>query len=170
MFKLILKDSEGGEANFPLAKSAVIGREKKCEIVINDKKVSRQHTRLTVSQNEAFVEDLGSRNGTFVNGEKISKKIKLSAGDLITIGTSKLRIIEANPLMDYSAPTIVGQMQGGPPPDATSPRNKMDVVTNDEATEDMGPSVGPKKKFPLWVIPVIVGVAAIVAVLILVLK
>ena len=66
-----------------------IGRSPECHITIEDPLVSREHARLTLSGGEASVTDLGSRNGTLVNGDRITGKRKLSDGDRIRIGTQE---------------------------------------------------------------------------------
>jgi hypothetical protein len=54
--------------------------------------VSRKHARITMQQDQIWIEDLGSTNGTFVNGEKI-KRARLKEGDRVLIGTSILKVI-----------------------------------------------------------------------------
>ena len=63
----------------------VIGREKACDICIDDKTVSRKHAKLSYRDGVHTLEDLGSGNGTMVNGKKITSK-KLKNGDSVTIG------------------------------------------------------------------------------------
>lgn len=60
---------------FPLTEGTIfIGRQQDSDIVINDKRISRKHLKLKLKGEKAFIEDQGSTNGTFVNGEKIKKK------------------------------------------------------------------------------------------------
>jgi len=54
--------------------------------------VSRKHARIQMQQDQIWIEDLGSTNGTFVNGEKI-KRARLKEGDRVLIGTSILKVI-----------------------------------------------------------------------------
>ncbi len=63
----------------------VIGREQHCDIVIDDRQVSRFHARLTPSGGNVILEDLGSRNGTYHNGGQIENPILLQDGDTIQI-------------------------------------------------------------------------------------
>ena len=85
---------QGGE--FPLAgKTEVIaGRASDLDIVLVEDMVSRKHARITVQADGLWIEDLGSTNGTFVNGEKI-RRSKLREGDRILIGTSILKLDRA---------------------------------------------------------------------------
>jgi pSer/pThr/pTyr-binding forkhead associated (FHA) protein len=63
-----------------------IGRAPGVDFVVDAALVSRVHCRLTLSDtNELLLEDLGSTNGTFVNGEKVPKAV-LSDGDKLTVG------------------------------------------------------------------------------------
>jgi transcriptional regulator with GAF, ATPase, and Fis domain len=64
---------------------AIIGRASSNEIVIRSERASRQHARIAWSDNEWNIEDLGSRNGTFLNGRPVSERISLSDGDLIEV-------------------------------------------------------------------------------------
>ncbi len=63
----------------------VIGRDAECDIVIPDRQVSRQHARITKSINGVILEDLGSKNGTFLNNQALSEPVKLIEADEIAI-------------------------------------------------------------------------------------
>jgi signal transduction histidine kinase len=65
--------------------SVVIGRDASCDLVLDDRTVSRRHASVDISGNAVFVEDLDSRNGTFIEGRRITKH-KLSGDDVIAIG------------------------------------------------------------------------------------
>ncbi len=76
---------------FPLQQETVgIGRGAECEIDLRDPTTSKEHARIVRRDNEYFIEDTGSKHGTFVNGGKVEKK-KLRSGDEIAIGDSVLR-------------------------------------------------------------------------------
>lgn len=83
---------QGGE--FPLApgKEVVVGRSSDLEMVLVEDMVSRRHARIFWDGDHLAIEDFGSTNGTFVNGEKI-KKAPLKEGDRILIGTSILKVV-----------------------------------------------------------------------------
>jgi two-component system cell cycle response regulator len=77
---------------FKLNGAMTIGRAPTCEIRLDDDGISRSHARLRLEGDDAWVEDLGSRNGTFVNGEKIGEIVKVGDGDKIQVGrTTVLR-------------------------------------------------------------------------------
>lgn len=64
-----------------------IGKSSINEVVIsNDNTVSRSHAELLIEENEAFILDLNSTNGTFVNGNRVSGKFKLNELDIVRIG------------------------------------------------------------------------------------
>ncbi len=69
----------------------VLGRHESCDIMLHDKTISRRHARLEIGDDEAFIEDLGSRNGTYVNGQKVARR-RLRSGDRIVIGKFTLTL------------------------------------------------------------------------------
>jgi hypothetical protein len=64
----------------------VIGRGSDCAIRIVRPNVSRRHARIVVAQSVARIEDLGSKNGTFVGGRRLASSTRLSDGDQIVLG------------------------------------------------------------------------------------
>ena len=94
MFKFISGKYKGGE--FPLDKNViVIGRHSDLEMVLSEDMVSRKHAKISISGSDIILEDMGSTNGTFVNGNRI-KKIKLKLNDRILIGTSIAKFIDSD--------------------------------------------------------------------------
>ena len=67
----------------------IIGRSRTCDIVIPSAKVSRQHASLSRVDGDLYIEDLGSANGVWLNGEKITRA-KVSSGDTFTISDETL--------------------------------------------------------------------------------
>ena len=68
--------------------TCVVGRASSADIQLLDARASREHCRFTVEDGRAWVEDLGSQNGTFVNGEPLPARAALSPGDEIAVGDS----------------------------------------------------------------------------------
>jgi len=62
-----------------------IGRDDDCGVVIADRQVSRQHARIRLEEDHYLLEDLGSKNGTFVNGQEVKQPTVLHDGDQIQI-------------------------------------------------------------------------------------
>ena len=77
------------EREFPLfSATATIGRETINEIVFDDAEISRRHVRVTHLAGRFIIEDLGSTNGTFLNGRRIEAPAPLSNGDVLDLGGS----------------------------------------------------------------------------------
>lgn len=70
----------------------VIGRSSDLDMVLVEDMVSRRHARITTYGGEIYIEDFGSTNGSFVNGEKITKA-KLKEGDRILVGTNIIKLV-----------------------------------------------------------------------------
>jgi pSer/pThr/pTyr-binding forkhead associated (FHA) protein len=86
-----LKLAEGTDdptlaANLKERKSIVIGRGLDCDVVIKDVKASRRHCQLTRTQTSFVLEDLGSKNGTYVDGERITTSVALKPNQTFKIG------------------------------------------------------------------------------------
>lgn len=90
--KFISGKYQGGEFPLRLDKQVVVGRSSDLDMVLVEDMVSRKHAKITVAGGKVIIEDLGSTNGTFVNGEKI-KQARLKEGDRILIGTSILKLV-----------------------------------------------------------------------------
>lgn len=86
---------QGGEFPLPNSKEIVVGRSSELDMVLVEDMVSRRHAKITVTGDQIFIQDLGSTNGTFVNGEKI-KRARLQEGDRILIGTSIIKLVAAD--------------------------------------------------------------------------
>jgi predicted component of type VI protein secretion system len=71
-----------------------IGRVAPCDLVVDDEKVSRKHARVVVQAGVAEIEDLGSRNGVFLNGHRVLRRL-LRDGDVLRIGRVDLRFVAA---------------------------------------------------------------------------
>ena len=75
--------------------SVVVGREAEHDLQLNfEDGASRQHCRLFAERGQVFVEDLGSRNGTKVNGKRIAGRTPISGRDEVEVGKVKLRLVE----------------------------------------------------------------------------
>jgi Domain of unknown function (DUF4388)/Inner membrane component of T3SS, cytoplasmic domain len=83
---------QGGE--YPLADTGelIIGRASDLDMVLIEDMVSRKHAKIVLAAGSVTISDLGSTNGTFVNGEKV-KRAQLKEGDRVLIGTSILKLV-----------------------------------------------------------------------------
>ena len=77
----------------PIKDEATIGRRGNNSIVLTDQYASGNHAKIMVKNNTLILEDLGSTNGTFLNGQKISGRVKLFAKDQIAIGTVVFKVL-----------------------------------------------------------------------------
>jgi pSer/pThr/pTyr-binding forkhead associated (FHA) protein len=93
--KFISGKYQGGE--FPLRpnREIIIGRSSDLDMVLVEDMVSRKHAKISTDEHSVSIQDLGSTNGTFVNGEKI-RAIRLKEGDRILVGTSIIKLVTAN--------------------------------------------------------------------------
>jgi len=70
----------------------IVGRHDECHLKIKSSQVSRQHCHLFEKKGHLLVKDLGSANGTFVNGKRVKEQQVLEPGDELTIGDVQLRV------------------------------------------------------------------------------
>ena len=108
MYKLVIVQNGRIQKNIPLRHSRVlIGRKPDSDIQLEEKQVSGHHAVITVKNDEAFIEDLESTNGTSVNGQAINET-QLQTGDQISIGNYKLIFVtEHGDAEDPDATVIV---------------------------------------------------------------
>lgn len=96
--------------------TVVIGRDDDCDIVLDDPLVSRRHATVICSDAELWVDDLASRNGVQVNGERVKSRQRLEVGDVLRIGGQELRL------------TIDSMFQREPPSELPQPTKRIDAM------------------------------------------
>lgn len=77
------------------SKKYSIGRQSANDIVVSDEQVSRRHAEVQVIPNGILVTDLGSSNGTFINGTRVSSPQTIGPGDTLQVGTTVLRLVDS---------------------------------------------------------------------------
>jgi DNA-binding winged helix-turn-helix (wHTH) protein len=88
-----------GDRQIPLGPGVhIIGRAPDAAVRVDDSGVSRQHARITIAAGVAMIEDLGSKNGTILNGQPIDGTVTLTDASLIVIGAVALRFGVIEPL------------------------------------------------------------------------
>jgi predicted component of type VI protein secretion system len=93
--RLVIQSGQNPGQVFALGNSSmVMGREPTNAIVISDPEISRQHTRIIPQGQGYLVEDLGSTNGTYVNGRRLMAATPLQHGDLVGLGETVKLIFE----------------------------------------------------------------------------
>ncbi len=88
--RLILKGVAGEITEHPLGDSNVLGRSTTATVRLADREVSRKHSQIDLEGDKFVLRDLGSSNGTFLNGKRILEPSTLEDGDEVVIGTSKM--------------------------------------------------------------------------------
>lgn len=116
-FKLL---STSGDQSVELSpgRVLVVGRAVASDFPIYDPTVSRRHAELTLRDGGVHVRDLGSSNGTFLNGEQITEAMT-SADDIITFGKVAFKLVSVTPPAAQSAVPHDGGFAVKPPPEAT---------------------------------------------------
>src|SRR5262245_53419794 len=72
----------------------VLGRDPSVDIVLNSPGVSRQHARITLQGYQYLIEDLGSSNGTFLNGQQITGPVPLRPNDQVALGSTLVLVFQ----------------------------------------------------------------------------
>jgi DNA-binding NtrC family response regulator/pSer/pThr/pTyr-binding forkhead associated (FHA) protein len=119
---LLLTGPQAGK-RFEIHDELTLGRSPSCTIPLEDAKVSRRHVRVFVENDDVKVVDLGSRNGTQVNGEKIDAEVVLLPGDRLQVGDSTA-------VFEPSAP-------------ASLIEHAFELEPQSAVVEELLPSVGP---------------------------
>lgn len=94
---------QGGEFPLPPNTEIIVGRSSDLDMVLVEDMVSRRHAKIVVNADQVTIQDLGSTNGTFVNGERV-KRATLNDGDRVLIGTSIIKLVTADAAIPPSAP------------------------------------------------------------------
>jgi len=145
-FQFVVRSGPNAGKAYPLEGAELtVGRDASNPVSINDGEVSRRHAKLTWKGAGYVLEDLGSTNGTFVNGTRLSAPLALKPGDAVSFGENIVLIYEAtfdvNATMVGSAkaaktaapvqqaapapapaPAYSGQVPAGPAPAAAAPK------------------------------------------------
>jgi predicted component of type VI protein secretion system len=109
-FQLVLQTGPQPGRVYELQKEEIyIGREVNNDVVINDAEISRKHARLALRSGGYVLEDLGSTNGTFVNGERLMGPHMLRPGETIMLGENVSLVFERG--FDADATMIAGTAQ-----------------------------------------------------------
>src|SRR5579872_2954906 len=131
LLRFISGKYQGGEFPIVSGKEILIGRSSDLDMVLVEDMVSRKHARIQTQADQIWIEDLGSTNGTFVNGEKI-KRARLKEGDRVLIGTSILKVIA-----------------GDAPKDATEAKKELENVAQRKNNSQQRTMSGSIEEVPL---------------------
>ena len=86
-----MEEANGGSKHFTKP-VIILGREPGCDFPLDDQAVSSQHARLSYHQNQWWLEDMASTNGTYLNGEAITAPVVITHGDELRLGQVEVRI------------------------------------------------------------------------------
>lgn len=106
----------------PLNGPVEIGRDPRAGVVLQDDQTSRHHVRITPIEGGALAEDLGSTNGTFVNGNQIHAPTRMTPGDQLLVGISVIQLRSATQVARQ--PSAVRPV----PPALASPPRQPDFI------------------------------------------
>jgi pSer/pThr/pTyr-binding forkhead associated (FHA) protein len=188
LFQLVMHSGPNTGKVYPLeAPEIIIGRDANNSIAINDAEVSRKHAKLTLQNSAYVIQDLGSTNGTFINGQRITTTQELKPGDTVTLGENIVLMYEtsfdpnATVVSSAQIPKVVAPIRKpvstpvpattpaptpAPSPAPVSPPSSAPVEVFSNQGPAGQPSKGagsPRKKFPIWLIILIVIILIICA-------
>jgi len=159
-FQLVMRAGPQPGSVFPLQKSEIyIGRDPSNDLVIGDAEVSRKHARLIWQSGGYILEDLGSTNGTYLNGQRLLGPHVMRPGEVIQLGENVTLVFEAlyDPNATRLSPAVAAYQpppppypsQAVPPPTSAEPLYAMPAYPlREEAPQELEP---PKKTLPLWI-------------------
>jgi hypothetical protein len=115
--RILLEDADGRRRAVPFtAPELTVGRAPDSGLLLPERDISRRHARLQRSNGAVWVEDLGSANGTRVNGERIETRRRIGPGDLVQIGSFDLAIEGVDAAGAADAAPAPPPLPGAPPP------------------------------------------------------
>ena len=124
---------QGGEFPLRMNREIIVGRSSDLDMVLVEDMVSRRHAKINSTDTEVWIQDLGSTNGTFVNGEKVTRS-RLQEGDRILVGTSIIK--------------VVGVEAGGVNESEAEARRRLEAGANRQSTSGR-PMSGVIEEIPL---------------------
>lgn len=162
-FQLVMRSGPTPGTVYPLEGDQItIGRDASNGVAINDAEVSRKHSRLSFQGGKYVIEDLGSTNGTFANGQRLNGPYVLKSGDVVSLGEQIVLMYEvinvdtgatmvATPKRSAAPAAAPRQAPAMPPP---APQYSGQVPSS--------PAPAPAKKSNMT--PLVIGIVALVVV------
>lgn len=133
--KVLSGPNTGAEFSMQSGTSYLVGTDAaSCDIVFQDLSVSRQHARISIdAQDHVAVEDLNSRNGTFIDGEKLSGRKAITTNALVSMGTTTFMLVDR----EGERQTIVSPVLTG------TAEKKEEIKPEEVPTKTPGEELGP---------------------------
>jgi pSer/pThr/pTyr-binding forkhead associated (FHA) protein len=161
-YRLVMRSGPSIGQIYPLEKAEmVIGRDLSNDIVISDSEVSRRHSRIFMQGNNYVIEDLGSTNGTFVNGQRLTGSYVLRPGEIITFGETLSLVFEG--AVDSDATVVSGSSfsipETSPAPQPQRPPQPVQQPApsySGQIPDAVSAPAKPKKKVPTVLIIILI--------------
>ncbi|MGH8575279.1 MAG: FHA domain-containing protein, partial [Gammaproteobacteria bacterium] len=116
MAMLLYRDADGVDHAHPVALDPIlIGRAIECQIQSQDGRVSRRHARIFVEDGAYWIEDLGSSNGVFIDGRRVTREL-IPGGSVLLVGSLMCRLVA-----DGEVPVEPAMPEPAAPPAAAAP-------------------------------------------------
>jgi len=171
-FQFVMRSGPDTGKIYPLeAPEIIIGREASNGVAINDAEISRKHAKLSLHGSAYVIQDLGSTNGSFVNGQRLTGTQVLNPGDTVSFGENIVMVYEATQdpnatvISSAQAPkTLAPARKPAPSSMPARPPVQAQVYSGQVPAGPGSTAVAPaKKKFPIWLIIVIALLVVICA-------
>ena len=151
LFQFVMRSGPTPGAVYPLeGDQLIIGRDATTGVAIDDAEVSRKHARMTFQGGKYVIEDLGSTNGTFVNGQRLVSATVLKPGDVVSLGEQIVLMYEG--LSADSGATVIGRK---------APRPATAVATPSPAPQFYAPPPAAAGGPPSKNLPIFIGVGVV---------
>jgi pSer/pThr/pTyr-binding forkhead associated (FHA) protein len=168
-FQLVVRSGPTPGKVYPVMKNEiVIGRDPNADILINDAEVSRHHASIKLVTEGYIIEDLGSTNGTVINGQRLTGPHILLNGEIINLGEHISLVWQPQPIMDPDATVAMARMgfdQNNNLPPVQTPRKTAVPIPQPPIAQNRLPEAGDeisgRKKLPNWAIIAIIAVVAV---------
>jgi predicted component of type VI protein secretion system len=122
-FQFVMRSGPTPGVTFPLdGDQLTIGRDSTNGVAINDAEISRKHARMMFQGGKYVIEDLGSTNGTFVNGQRLAGPVVLKAGDVVSLGEQIVLMYDAIAADAGATVAVSRKAVQAPPPAYSAPQ------------------------------------------------
>jgi serine phosphatase RsbU (regulator of sigma subunit) len=133
MARLVVREGPESGREFPLSGDrAIIGRDSDVEVSLQSKAISRHHAQISCVHGDYFVEDLGSTNGTLLNGKRVDRRMPLAANDRLRVCEFILEFTLPAPVDIFDADLVIREQVEADPANqelyALHPAEKLRVV------------------------------------------
>jgi predicted component of type VI protein secretion system len=133
--KLIVATGKSAGRSIAIKRNKLlIGRAEQCDVRPLSEEVSRQHCEVTVGPAGVWVEDLGSRNGTFVNGDRVEGRRQVVDGDILRVGSLELKVSCSEPTRGGSEDDVSRWLMADDRPAGMSDTTRTMAAAADDAS------------------------------------